>query len=187
MAKKEQKHDVQITKFTRSLPVKLTEEELLARGDRAAYLDRREEELTAALNSAKSDYKHQIEAVIAERRALQERIRSKQEHREVECEQRMMYRLGKVIEIRIDTGEQISERPMLESERQLPTPEVPTSLYDDMLQSVRERQPVTTDELFVAIDADPGVMQAVLRLLKRNNAICSEAIGGVETWSVTEP
>ena len=114
--------EVKVIRITRTLPVLLTAEEMLDRGARAAHLDRREEEITAAANAAKSDYKHQLEAVVAERRLLQERIRSKQEHRDVSCEERHVYRTGKVVVVRCDTGEQIDERPMTDAERQTELP-----------------------------------------------------------------
>jgi hypothetical protein len=104
--------------FTRDLRVTLKAEEIAERADRAAQIladrDSKEEELKAHAKHAKSV----IESLEAEMRRLSNEVRTKATYQEVRCERRFLYDTGKVIEVRLDTGEVLSERDMNDSEKQ---------------------------------------------------------------------
>lgn len=124
---------VKVEAFVRELRVQLKTEEIAERADRAAQLlaerDSKEEEQKAAAKHAKSV----IESMEAELRRLSNEVRTKATYREVQCERRYDYRLGKIFEIRKDTDEVLFERPMTDAERQreLDLDKQPGDLDDD--------------------------------------------------------
>jgi hypothetical protein len=93
-------------KFTSTLKVELTAEEVAERADRAAQMladrDRKEEEQKAAAKHAKSV----IESMDADR--------------PVDCERCSDYVAGRYRETRLDTGEVFVDRPLTEAEKQRP-------------------------------------------------------------------
>lgn len=108
--------------LTRELKVQLTPIEVAERADRAARLleDRDHEE--AELKAHASHVKSKIAAMESEMRHLSGEVRTKCTYRDVAVERRYLYETGVVIEVRLDTEEVISERPMTERERQQPLP-----------------------------------------------------------------
>jgi hypothetical protein len=120
-----------IDKFQQRLPVLLTERELLGAGDRAAHLAKEAHEAEEARKEADATAKATVKRLQNESEALLATVRDKREYRLVSCERRFDFRLGKVTEIRIDTGEQLEERPMRDDERQ-----TELGLGDDQLDGV---------------------------------------------------
>jgi len=120
-----------INKFQQRLPVMLTEKELLGAGDRAAHLAKEAHEAEEARKEADATAKATVKRLQNESEALLATVRDKREYRLVPCERRFDFRLGKVTEIRVDTGEQLSERPMRDDERQ-----TELGLGDDRLDEV---------------------------------------------------
>lgn len=110
--------DVKIERFTRSLRVQLTPEEVADRADRAAAKlaerDDKESEQKAEAKRAKAV----IEQVEAELRNLSNEVRTRSTYRNVDIERRFEYKRGRVVDIRLDTGEVIEDRPMKEYEMQ---------------------------------------------------------------------
>jgi len=111
--------DLKIEPFQQRLPVLLTEQELLGVGDRAAHLSKEAHEAEEARKEADATAKATVKRLQNEADALLATVRDKREYRLVPCERRFDFRLGKVTEIRVDTGEQLEERPMRDDERQL--------------------------------------------------------------------
>jgi hypothetical protein len=114
-----QEANVKVERFTRSLRIALTTEEVAQRADRAAHVlvmrDQKEAERKAANTAAKS----QIEELDAELRRISGEIRDKAKFDTVNCERRFMYRVGRIVEVRLDTKEEIHESAMTLEERQL--------------------------------------------------------------------
>lgn len=114
--------DVRTEPYTTTLRISLTPEEIADRADRAAGLiedrDRKEEEQKAATKHAKSI----IEAIDAEIRKLSNEVRTRSTYGPVECERRLCYKARTLVEIRLDTGEEISSRnlTLAELQRELP-------------------------------------------------------------------
>jgi hypothetical protein len=110
---------VKVERFQRNLRVKLTADELAERAQRAAHLlndrDQKDEESKAAAKHAKA----QIAEVEAELRRVSSEIRDGATYKEVACERRHNFRLGKIEEVRMDTHDVIAERAMTDRERQL--------------------------------------------------------------------
>ncbi len=109
---------MKVEAFTTTLRVILSKEEIAERADRAAHLladrDSKESEQKAAQKHSKS----LIDAIEAELRLVSSEVRARSTHEEVQCERRYMYDTGKVVSIRLDTGEILSTRPMAEHEKQ---------------------------------------------------------------------
>lgn len=106
----------------RSLPVRLTEEELLKKGGElaATVQDISSEE------SRQQDIKSQLKAKLAELEARRSNlaitVSRKEEHRDVEVDIFHDYQRGVVEDVRRDTGEVVSRRVMRDDERQQPLP-----------------------------------------------------------------
>jgi hypothetical protein len=123
--------DLKIEPYQQRLPVMLTERELLGAGDRAAHLSKEAHEAEEARKEADATAKATVKRLQNEADALLATVRDKREYRLVSCERRFDFRLGKVTEIRVDTGEQLEERPMRDDERQ-----TELGLGDDRLDEV---------------------------------------------------
>lgn len=110
---------LKVEHFTRTLRVGLKPHEIAERADRAAHVivqrDQKEESRKAANTAAKS----QIEELDAELRRVSTEIRDKATYIPVACERRYDYRLGRLLEVRTDTGDTIHERALTIEERQL--------------------------------------------------------------------
>jgi hypothetical protein len=122
---------IRIDEFQQRLPVLLTEHELLGVGDRAAHLSKEAHEAEKARKEADATAKATVKRLQNEADALLATVRDKKEYRLVKCQRLYDYRLGNVTEIRTDTGEQLSERPMRDDERQ-----TELGLGDDRLDEV---------------------------------------------------
>ncbi len=109
-------------KFVSTLKVMLTSDEVAERADRAAASiadrDQKEEEQKAQTKHAKSI----IEQIDAEIRLLSQEVRNRSSYQQVECERQWVFSEGMYREIRLDTGEVITERKLLESEKQMELP-----------------------------------------------------------------
>lgn len=114
--------DMKVEEYTASLRIALTTEEVADRADRAAGLiedrDRKENEQKAAASHAKSI----VAAIDAEIRKLSNEVRTKSTYGPVGCERRLDYRARTLIEVRLDTGEELSRRNLTiaELQRELP-------------------------------------------------------------------
>lgn len=105
--------------FATDLRVPLKEHEVADRADRAAVLaDDIEQKADAAKETAKAA-RSALARLAAEKRGLEREVRARATYREVQCERRFNYDDGVVSEVRLDTGEEISSRPMTEAEKQL--------------------------------------------------------------------
>ena len=107
-----------IIKVVKELRCKLTDEELLARGQELAraleQMQKREADGKAFAANVKSD----IEQYKKEGLRLTSHIAEKSEWRKVECDEVHDFEAGTVSVVRLDTGEVVSERRMWDEERQ---------------------------------------------------------------------
>lgn len=108
-----------VEKFERHLRVILNTDQVAEYADRAAHLlserDDKEESFKASQKQAKAE----IESLEAKHRELSGYVRDKAKYQETPCERRFDYSRGLVIEKRLDTEEELSERAMTADERQL--------------------------------------------------------------------
>lgn len=113
---------MKVENVTRELKVALSPEEVAERADRAAKLleDRDHEE--ANLKAYASSVKSRIATMEAEMRELSGEVRNKFTYRDVQLERQYLYDTGVVREVRLDSGEVVSERVMTERERQADLP-----------------------------------------------------------------
>lgn len=114
--------DVKIERFRQNMRCELTNEEL---NEKARQVARKLSEKALRVEAAKSATAHlkaEIKQIDAELSRLSQEINDGATYREVDCERHFKYRVGNVVEIRMDTNEQTFERPMNASERQ---PELP--------------------------------------------------------------
>lgn len=115
-------NSIERKKYTDIQRVRLTDEELIERAQEQSRTLQTIEEME---NDLKTKAQH-AKAAIAEREAdvkrLAVEIRDRATYRPVDCERIFDYRRGLVIEVRLDTGEQISERPMTYAEKQRELP-----------------------------------------------------------------
>ncbi len=111
-----------VENFKRDLKVSLKPEEVAERADRAAKLleDRDHEE--SEFKAHGTHVRGRIAQMESEMRHLSGEVRTKCTYREVECERRFVYDTAVVQEVRLDTGEVISERPMTDREKQRDLP-----------------------------------------------------------------
>lgn len=120
--KDESKSTTKIVNFKRNLKVPLKPEEVAERADRAAKLleDRDHEE--SEFKAHGTHVRGRIAQMESEMRHLSGEVRTRCTYREVECEQQFLYDTGVVREVRVDTGEVLSERPMTDREKQRDLP-----------------------------------------------------------------
>lgn len=118
-ATEDPKNPVKINRYTRSLPVTLVEGELVERARESARLAEEIADKKSSLKSYTSLAKGEIEDLENRKRTLESEIRHGKVLRPVECERRFLYRVGKVQDVRLDTGDVISDRAMTDEERQL--------------------------------------------------------------------
>jgi hypothetical protein len=104
--------------LTKSLPHRLTDEEMLNKGQEIArevvLLDITEMERADVL----AGYKERLAEHHTKLSTLKNIVYSGSEYRDVECEERFYDSTGEVITIRMDSGEVIDTRPMTWAERQ---------------------------------------------------------------------
>lgn len=104
------------------LPCRLDVTELLTKGqDLEAALQRRDE-IERERKNAADGFKQQLEEQAASIRELRKCIRTGTEDRPVSVRVTRDYRRGRVVHIRMDTGEIVSDRAMIAAERQQEMP-----------------------------------------------------------------
>jgi hypothetical protein len=114
--------DTRVDRFRQNLRCNLTAQELAQHAGRVAHIVSERDLKVEAAKAAVSHIKSQIKELDAELRRLSTEIRDKACYRDVDCERRYLYRMGTVVEVRLDTDEKIFERPMTVAERQLELP-----------------------------------------------------------------
>jgi len=107
---------------THHLRVELTEDQIRKFADEAAHCDKEISDVTAAFEAVKKQHKAELEELEARRKKLLSKVRDKSEYQDVECTVFSNYELGNVTTIRNDTRETVSERAMLNEERQTSLP-----------------------------------------------------------------
>ena len=123
-------------KFTmRTLPVKLTEEELAARAQEHAEAEFKRADASTALESAAEDWKEDKKrlenaetAAIAECWRLARVVKYREEPREVKCQ--ISVANGQYSIARTDTGEVVAQRPASNDELQMTLEEAAGSAVD---------------------------------------------------------
>jgi ferritin-like protein len=126
MAKKkaEKKDDdvVKIYKFRQELAVGLTREEVEAKSQlmatRVAEIDVKKAEFSELAKNNRS----RLAEMETDIRRLSNAVRDKAEIRGVSCERIFNYTTGRVRDVRVDTGDVLSERDMTDDERQRDLP-----------------------------------------------------------------
>ncbi len=111
--------DTKVEPFTRQLLVPLTDKEKRELSDRTAHLLGEIEQMTEDQKASAKQAKAQLDERKAELRRVSTEYRDGQKYAPVRCERRLLFRLGVVQEVRVDTGEVMHERPMNDRERQL--------------------------------------------------------------------
>lgn len=111
---------VKIVPFERQLLCVLTDDEKAKYAEQAAHVLLARDELEAQAKAAAAAMKNQVKEQDDKLRSLSEKVRMGREMRLTPCETRYIYRTGSVIEVRTDTGEQLSERAMTVAEKQIP-------------------------------------------------------------------
>jgi hypothetical protein len=112
-------HEVKVENFERNLRVALSTDELATRADRAAHLLKLRDDKEADVKAASAAGKAQIKEYESEMRRIQGEVRDRATYKPVACQRQFNYRMGSVVEMRLDTHEAIHERPMSAEERQL--------------------------------------------------------------------
>ena len=110
-----------ITKVTRSLMVSLTENEIRSCATELARVTASQAELEDDKKAVTSGFKNRIDRCVADCRALAQKVTTKRELRDIDCEWSPTDG-GKMILTRTDTGEIIDTRKMTEEEHQQSLP-----------------------------------------------------------------
>jgi hypothetical protein len=109
---------IKIEPFTQSLACALKREEIEEKAQRAAHLISDRDSREAVFKEERNAQKNQLEKLDTEIRSLSAEVREKVTFRDVSCERRYVYAQATVQDVRLDTGEILSERPMSDSEKQ---------------------------------------------------------------------
>ena len=104
----------------RRLPVKLTDEEMIIKGQELAELENQLTDLEDQKRVTAKAFSKDIEANKGRIKRVSHAINTKQENRDVECEEVRDEEAMKVSVIRLDTGEIVSERLMTAEEEGRP-------------------------------------------------------------------
>jgi hypothetical protein len=105
--------------FEQKLPVRLTHDELIERGNALALERQRYNELEMAAKNAAKKAKDDLAEIDAEIDRLAGIVRAKAEPRPVRCKTARDFERGVVETMRLDTGEIVDSRVMTEQERQV--------------------------------------------------------------------
>jgi hypothetical protein len=116
------KPDTKIEHFSQNLRCALADSEIVERSKRVSRLLSDKALKQEEIKSATAHLKASVKQIDAEISKLSQEVNDSAAYRDVQCERRYVYRTGKVTEVRMDTCEQIYERPMTGSERQLDLP-----------------------------------------------------------------
>jgi|GEM_PF-2672113 len=109
-------------KYTDIQRVRLDDDELIEKAQEQSRTLQLIEELENDLKTKVQHAKAGIQEREADVKRLAIEIRDRATYRPVDCERIFDYRRGIVTEVRLDTGEQISERPMTYAEKQRELP-----------------------------------------------------------------
>lgn len=116
-------HPVKIERFTRSLKCALNDTEILQRARRSAAIAGQIAKAEADRDAANAHHNGAIKLLRAERGNLDQEVNDGATHRDVEVQRRFNYRLGVVLDVRMDTDPPQtipgSERPLSNEERQI--------------------------------------------------------------------
>jgi DNA polymerase II small subunit/DNA polymerase delta subunit B len=104
--------------FERDLPVRLTREELEARGQMLALKVDERAEIEVEAKAEAAEYKAQMGDTDKEIRRLSRIVRDKSEPRPVECFEHLNFAGNEVQIVRRDTGEVVDTRAMTDADRQ---------------------------------------------------------------------
>lgn len=99
----------------RDLPCRLTEAELLKKGDRLAAIELE----IAELKDKRAGVSAEIKDLADERADLADAVDRKLEKRKVPCEWRKDFEAQRVVLVRLDTAEVVDERPLTADDRQV--------------------------------------------------------------------
>jgi hypothetical protein len=107
-----------VNTFKRPLPVALTDEEVQAKGRKAAKLQDQCEGIEAKLKTVGKELRDELKAKRGELRGLLHDVSNGTEDRDVLCWEQMDYNRGEVRVIRADDGKTVESRTMTPDERQ---------------------------------------------------------------------
>lgn len=116
-------------KFTKSLPVKLTEPEIKNLGAEQSRLVRDVISLEAEKKDVAQELKGKIDNHTGRIRDIAEMINTGVQYRQVECRQHK--RGSQMITVRADTGEEIDRRPLTKEEQQMTLADMVDSNTDE--------------------------------------------------------
>lgn len=134
----------------RKLACKLTAEELDKAKTDLSLVCREEDDVDAERKAVAKHFSTRLEEVGGRRRVLVDKIQSRQEYRDVECEWRPDYLKGKKTLVRLDTNENVETVLLTERERQTglelkvedseePEGEQPNTLAEKLVQARAKR------------------------------------------------
>ena len=104
---------------TKSLPVKLSEQELIIKGNELSILVQELDSTEQRKKDANSGFKSEIDSLSLQVSGLARIVREKKEYREVECEDRKNLERMTMDTVRLDTLEVVSYRELQGHERNL--------------------------------------------------------------------
>jgi hypothetical protein len=107
-----------IGKHVEDLSVKLSDEEVMERGNRLANIEGEIERHTSHETNVKADLKATRSRLEAERGRIAQQVRSRSELRPIEVEIVADFKAGLVRDIRVDTCATVRTRALSEAERQ---------------------------------------------------------------------
>ena len=121
MATKDQKKDVKIIheKTTEFLKYEFSPDEVKEMSIDMAQKTITAKNLEEQKKAVDSDFKSQIDAAKLEANSLARKIRDGHEYRNIDCKKEINFETGMTKIIRMDTGEQVTERKMNASEKQM--------------------------------------------------------------------
>ena len=132
-------------KFTRTLDVALTEEEIAQRANELAEATTRATEIDSKIEHIKAEAKARLDeergvalSVHRQMRKLADEIVSRSEWTDVECERRVAGDNSSVEFVRLDTGEVLETEPVTEADRQMELDEL-TAEVDQQLELKKAR------------------------------------------------
>jgi len=117
-----QQPDTKIERFRQNMRCELSSDELNDKAKQVAHKLSEKALRVEAAKSATAHLKAEIKQIDAEISRLSQEINDGATFREVDCERHFKYRVGSVVEYRMDTNTQTFERAMNASERQLELP-----------------------------------------------------------------
>lgn len=109
---------VKVEPFTQQLACALRREEVEERAQRAAFLLSDHDNREASFEEERKAQKAVLQRIENEIRAVSQEVREKVTYRDVPCERRFDYTKSLVLDVRLDTGEVVFERPMSDAEKQ---------------------------------------------------------------------